>query len=416
MSLQKVNLSRQLTRNPYIAHLPQYAHSEEIDVKYRKFGRLDWKVSALGFGAMRLPVIGEDHAKIDEEEAIKMIRYAIDHGVNYVDTAYPYHGGNSEIVVGKALGDGYREKVKLATKMPTWMVKSQSDMDKCLDEQLGKLQTTHIDFYLLHGLQKERWSALRDLNVFEWAEQALADGRIKHLGFSFHDEYTVFKEIVDGYDGWTMCQIQYNYMDAEYQAGTKGLRYAASKGLAVVIMEPIAGGMLAVNPPSEVKEIWEKSEPKRTPAEWALQWVWNQPEVSVVLSGMSTMEQVVENVESAGRSGPNTLSKKELELISTVREKYHKYGFIGCTGCQYCMPCPQGVNIPGIFELYNEYSTKRGDRDGQQEVVSRYGNVTPPENGAKKCVQCGQCEELCPQQLPIPRLLRNAAWAFEGNR
>ena len=385
-------------------------------MRYRRFGRLDWKVSALGFGAMRLPIIDGDSSKIDEAEAIKMIRYAIDHGVNYVDTAYPYHRGNSEILVGKALQDGYRGKVRLATKMPTWMVKSQDDMDKFLDEQLKKLQTDHIDFYLLHGLGKKRWDTLQDLDVLAWGEKVLADGRIKHLGFSFHDEFDVFKEIIDAYDGWTFCQIQYNYMDKDYQAGTRGLKYAASKGLAVVIMEPIAGGMLAVSPPPEVQSIWDEASTERMPAEWALQWVWNQPEVSLALSGMSTMEQVVENVESASRSGIGTLADEELELISRIREKYQEFGFIGCTGCEYCMPCPEGVVIPEIFNFFNEHSTKRGDRDAQQEVVKRYGEAIPPESGAKRCAKCGQCEEQCPQKLPVRNLIRRAGWVFERDR
>ena len=288
-------------------------------MKYRRFGRLNWRASALGFGAMRLPVIEGDPARIDEDEAVRMIRYAIDHGVNYVDTAYSYHRGTSEVLVGKALQDGYRERVRLATKMPTWMVESQADMDKFLDEQLGKLRTDRVDLYLLHGLQKERWPKLRELDIFEWAEGAIADGRIGYLGFSFHDDYDVFREIVDSHD-WTFCQIQYNYMDTEYQAGTRGLRYAASKGLAVVVMEPIAGGRLAVPPPPEIQAVWDRAEVRRTPAEWALQWVWNHPEVSVVLSGMSTMEHVGENVGSAGRSGPGVLTQGELELIEQVRE------------------------------------------------------------------------------------------------
>jgi len=382
-------------------------------MKYRKFGKLSWKVSALGFGAMRLPTIGEDRGNIDEPEAIKMIRYAIDHGVNYVDTAYPYHRGNSEILVGKALKDGYREKVKLATKMPTWMVNSHQDMDRILNEQLKKLQTEHVDFYLLHGLNRERWAKMQDLNVFEWAEKAMADGRIKHLGFSFHDEYEIFKKIIDGYDGWTFCQIQYNYMDTEYQAGTRGLKYAASKGLAVVIMEPIMGGMLAVNPPPEIQAIWDEAEIKRTPAEWALQWVWNHPEVSVVLSGMSTMEQVIENVKSADRSGPGILTEKELSLIARVREKYREYGFIGCTGCRYCVPCPQGVNIPEILAFCNEHSRKRGDQDAQRKIIEKYVEAIPPENRAKNCAKCGECEEKCPQHLPIRNLLVRATRIFE---
>jgi len=385
-------------------------------MKYRRFGKLNWKVSALGFGTMRLPIIGGDSAKIDEAQAIEMIRYAVDHGVNYLDSAYPYHRGNSEVVVGKALENGYRERVKVATKMPTWLVKSHKDMDQYLDEQLKRLQADHIDFYLLHALEKDRWSNLLNLNVFEWADSALSDGRIRYLGFSFHDKYEVFKEIVDSYDKWTLCQIQYNYMDTENQAGTKGLKYAASKGLAVVVMEPIAGGMLAVNPPMEVQAIWDEAQIKRTPAEWALQWVWNQPEVSVALSGMSDMKQVIENLETASRSGPGTLTEEELEFISRVRGKYLECGFVGCTGCRYCMPCPEGVAIPEIFKFYNEYSRKRGDEEAQKEVVGSYAQAIAAENGAKKCAKCGQCEEQCPQHLPIGNLIGEVAWIFERNR
>lgn len=385
-------------------------------MKYRRFGKLDWKASALGFGCMRLPTVGGDRSNINEDEAIKMIRHAIDHGLNYTDTAYVYHGGKSEVLIGKALKEGYREMVRVATKMPIFRVNSKDDLDKIFNEQITRLQTEHIDFYLLHGLNKGIWAKVQDLNVLEWAENNIAEGRIKYLGFSFHDEYNVFKDIIDGYDGWTFCQIQYNYMDTEYQAGTEGLKYASSKGLAVVVMEPIAGGMLAVTPPKEIQAIWDEAEIKRTPAEWALQWVWNHPEVSVVLSGMSTMEQVVENVEAAGRSGPNTLSRKELELVSRVRQKYLEYGFIGCTGCRYCMPCPQGVDIAEIFALYNEYSKKRGDPKAQQEVVNKYGEMVAPEKGAKKCAKCRECEEKCPQHLPVPTLMARAAGIFESSR
>ncbi|MEM3041039.1 MAG: aldo/keto reductase [Nitrososphaerota archaeon] len=385
-------------------------------MKYRRFGRLDWKVSALGFGCMRLPVIGEDRSNINEDEAIKMISYAIDHGLNYIDSAYGYHGGKSEVLVGKVLKNGYRDKVRVATKMPIFRVNSKEDLDTIFNEQLARLQTDHIDFYLLHGLNKGTWTKAQDLNVLDWAAKKIADGKIGYLGFSFHDEYGVLKEIIDGYDGWTFCQIQYNYIDTEYQAGTKGLKYAASKGLGVVVMEPIAGGMLAVTPPPTIQAIWDEAEVKRTPAEWALQWVWNHPEVSVVLSGMSTMEQVVENVKAADRSGPNTLSDKELELFSRVREEYLKLGFIGCTGCGYCTPCPQGVSIPKIFALYNEYSRKRGDPEAQQEVVSKYGKSISQEEGAKRCAKCGECEEKCPQHLPIRNLLTRAAQIFERSR
>jgi uncharacterized protein len=377
-------------------------------MKYRSFGKLNWKVSALGFGAMRLPTVCNDAAKINEPEAIKMIRYAVDHGVNYVDTAYPYHGGNSETLVGKALEDGYRENVKLATKMPTWLVKSRQDMDKYLEEQLKRLKTD-VDFYLLHGLNKERWQKLKELDMIGWAEKKIDQGEFKYLGFSFHDDYDVFKNIIDGYQNWTLCQIQYNYTDAEYQAGVRGLRYAASKGLAVVVMEPIAGGRLAMKPPKPIQEMWIKSGVKRTQAELALLWVWNQPEVSLALSGMSTMEQVKENVRTASRSGINKLTKEELSLINQVALKYKEAGFIGCTACRYCLPCPEGVNITDIIAFYNEFYVK----NMSDEVKAKYWEHITPESQAKRCVACGKCEELCPQRLPIRDVIRRAVWIFE---
>jgi predicted aldo/keto reductase-like oxidoreductase len=379
-----------------------------VQMKYRRFGKLDWKVSALGFGAMRLPTIKGDKYKIDDPEAIRMIRYAIDHGVNYIDTAYPYHMGTSEILVGKALQDGYREKVKLATKMPTWMINNQQDMDRYLDEQLKKLNT-HIDFYLLHGLSKDRWTKLKPLDVTGWAEKKIGEGKFKHLGFSFHDSYNVFKDIIDSYNGWTFCQIQYNYMDQNCQAGTRGLKYAASKGLAVVVMEPVAGGRLAMKLAKPIEEAFKKAETNRTQAEWALLWVLNHPEVSVALSGMSNMQQVHENVKTAEISSPNMLSSKELQLINQVAEKYREHGFIDCSGCGYCQPCPEGVNIPAIFSLLNEYYSQ----NMSDEVKVKYSKTITRECEAKRCKSCGRCEELCPQHLPTRKLLGSAAFLFE---
>jgi len=378
------------------------------EMKYRKFGKLDFKPSALGFGAMRLPTIGGDASKIDEPLAIYMIRYAIDHGVNYVDSAYVYHKGQSEVVVGKALKDGYREKVKLATKMPCWLVNTPDDFDQYFNEQLQRLQTDHIDFYLLHSLGKSSWPRIVDLGVFKWAEKKIKEGKIRNLGFSFHDELPLFKEIVDAYD-WDFCQIQYNYMDTKFQAGKEGLRYAAKKGIAVVIMEPIAGGRLAVNPPEGITKLWKEGHHHWKPAEWALQWLWNQPEVSIVLSGMSTMEQVVENVSSAGRGGVGKLTKEDLKLVDRVAKKYREMGFVGCTGCRYCMPCPSGVAIPEIFSLFNEFYMK--DRD--QTVKAKYKEQLKPEQWTKNCVSCGHCEDVCPQHLPIRSLLRDAGQTLE---
>jgi len=377
-------------------------------MKQRSFGKLNWKVSALGFGAMRLPIIRNEAARINEPEAIRMIRYAIDHGVNYVDTAYPYHRGNSEIVVGKALRDGYRDKVRLATKMPVWLVNSKQDMDKYLDEQIQKLGT-HPDFYLLHGLDKERWPKLKGLGVLDWAERKIDEGKFCHLAFSFHDKYETFREIVDGYDQWAFCQIQYNYVDREYQAGTNGLKYAASRGLAVVVMEPVAGGRLTIKPPVEVEEIWGKAQTKKTQAELALLWVWSHPEVSVALSGMSTVQQVIENVKTADLSGSEALTEGELKLIEELTTKYRELGFVGCTKCGYCLPCEQGVNIPEIIARYNEYFAK----SGADEIKAKYWEHITPESQAKRCARCAKCEERRPQHLPIREILSAAAWEFE---
>ena len=322
-------------------------------MKYRKFGKLDWKVSALGFGAMRLPVINGDHGNINEPEAIKMIRYAVDSGVNYIDSAWFYHNGNSEVVVGKAMQDGYREKVRIATKLPCMEVNSYQDFDRFLNQQLERLQDKKVDFYLLHGLNKVDWAKVRDLGVLKWAEGAMKDGRIGYFGFSFHDTYDVFKEIVDAYDNWTLCQIQYNYMDEETQAGTRGLKYAHKKGLAVVVMEPIRGGRLA-KPPEKVAKIWASAPVQKTPQEWALRWVWNHPEVSLALSGMSNMEQITENVGYAEHSQPHNLTADELALIGRVRDAYLSMTPSPVPACRYCMPCPNGVDIPRVFEFYNE--------------------------------------------------------------
>ena len=365
-------------------------------MQYRTFGRLDWKPSALGFGAMRLPVLEEDAGKIDEELATRMVRTAIDRGVNYVDTAWPYHKEQSEPFVGRALGNGYRDKVKLATKMPSWLIKTRDDFDVHLNEQLRRLQTDHIDFYLLHALNKTFSPNLRDLEVFDWAEQAIADGRIGHLGFSFHDDLPLFKEIVDAYD-WTFCQIQYNYMDAEFQAGREGLKHAADKGLAVVIMEPLRGGSLTRTAPDVVAKLWDGAPTKRSQAAWALQWLWSQPEVSLILSGMSEMQHVEENVEIAGRSAAGLLSSDEMALVEQVSAAYRTLSPIPCTDCRYCLPCPSGVAIPRVFAQYNN-AMMYGDHKG---VRRSYAQFMKSEEKADQCVACGQCEAACPQQIQI---------------
>lgn len=381
---------------------------------YRKFGKTNEEVSILGFGCMRLPVIDGNYAKIDEEKATKMLRYAIDNGVNYIDTAYPYHGsgfdkgGESEPFVARALKDGYRERVKIATKLPVWLVQTREDMDRLLDEQLKRLETNVIDFYLLHALNKGLWQNLEKLGVCEFLDKAIKDGRIKHAGFSFHDNIDTFIEIVDSYD-WSFCQIQYNYLDEYFQAGKKGLKYAASKGLGIAIMEPLRGGALVDKLPKEVLDAWNKAPVKRTPAQWGLRWVMNHPEVSVVLSGMSTMEQVEDNINTANEGAANSLTKEEMELMDFAKKTLKAKMKINCTGCRYCMPCPVGVDIPQNFSFYNNAYLF----DTLQFTKMQYNMNLVNEARASNCVQCGRCESHCPQNIAIREELKNVRAVFE---
>lgn len=369
-------------------------------MQYRKFGRLEWEVSALGFGCMRLPT---KNVAIDEKEATQMLHYAVEHGVNYVDTAYAYHNGQSEPFVGRALKGAYRAKVKLATKLPSWLIHEAADFDRYFNEQLERLQTDMIDFYLLHALNDRWWPKLKELGVLDWLEKQMRHGRIGYAGFSFHDNYPVFEEIIDAYE-WTFCQIQYNYMNITHQAGLKGLRYAASKGIAIVVMEPLLGGNL-VNPPAPIQVLWNSAETPRTPVDWALQWVWNHPEVAVALSGMSTFNQTVENVESAERSVSGVFTEAELRLVDQARKKYQTLQPIPCTGCGYCLPCPQGVAIPVNFDNYNKglmYDNAAGARGEYTWMAEAHRlGIAPVDGRAVNCIQCGICEEKCPQNIPI---------------
>ncbi len=364
-------------------------------------------VSILGFGAMRLPLIGgtlvptdsfDPERSIDQEETARMIEYAIDQGVNYFDTAYVYHGGKSEVVLGKLLKP-YRDRVLIATKLPVFLAKERHDFDRILGEQLERLQTDHLDVYLLHGLNAQTWHNSKDLGVLSFLDQIKKDGRVRHVGFSFHDTLAVFKDIVDAYD-WNVCLIQYNYLDEQYQAGTEGLRYAASKGLEVVVMEPLRGGKLA-KVPAEVLRLLESSRTKRQPAEWGLRWVWNHPEVTTVLSGMSSLDQVRQNIGFAEGGGAGSLSEEDLTLIDEVRKTYRALLHVDCTGCAYCMPCPSGVNIPMNFSFYNDMVTFK---DPTGAMV--YKAFMSPEQRASACTECGECEEKCPQHIPIREELK----------
>lgn len=376
-------------------------------MQYRRFEKMGFDVSILGFGCMRLPLLpGEggskpDPAKIDEAEATRMIRYAIDNGVNYIDTAYPYHQGSSEPLVGKALKDGYRERVKLATKLPVWMLKTKEDFDKYLDEQLEKLQTDHIDVYLLHALNKERWDTIKELDVLSYLQKAIDCGKVRHAAFSFHEDISFFRTILDAFD-WGMCQIMYNYMeDREWE---KHMSYAHSKGIAVVIMEPLLGGKLACEPPKAVEEIWNTAGFDRSPAEWAFKWVFNYPQVTLALSGMSTMDQVEENLKIADSCKAGAMSEKELAAVDMARDTYSSLTKVKCTGCRYCIPCPNNVSIPEIFSCYNEAAAY----NIYKASMERYTEIKKSGQDASSCVECGKCEEACPQKLPIIRHLKEA--------
>jgi len=378
-------------------------------MNYRKFGSMDWEVSALGFGCMRFPIIGGNSSQIEEKAAAEMLYLAIDQGLNYVDTAYPYHGGQSESFLGKTLQGAYRDKVKLATKLPSWKIEKTRDFDFYLNEQLERLQTDQIDCYLLHTLDKKSWTKIESLGVLNWTEKARADGRIKHLGFSFHDEFDVFKSIVDAYQMWDFCMIQYNYMDQDYQAGKTGLEYAADRGLGVVIMEPLRGGRL-VDPPPKIQAIWDEAETIRTPAEWSLQWLWNHPQVSLVLSGMSTLDQVQENLKSAAKSGVGSLPNNDLQLVTHVKETYQDMALIPCTLCNYCLPCPEGVDIPRILKIYNDGIMY----DKVESSKTDYNLWVPPDVKGDNCVVCGECEEQCPQGIPISDWLAQIHQEYAG--
>ena len=369
-------------------------------MKYRKWNKIDVETSALGFGAMRLPVLDGDYSKIDEEKAMGMIRHAIDSGVNYIDTAYPYHGGKGEIFVGKALKDGYREKVYLTTKLPVGRLKEKDDMARIFNEQMDNLDVEYLDFYLLHAVNRKSWENSKRLGVLDFVKNLKKEGRIRHIGFSFHDSPEIFKDVADAYE-WDLVQLQFNYADTKVQAGFESFDYAREKGLNIVIMEPLKGGSLADSLPEELVGHFAASGYDRSPVEWAFRWLYDFPEVKIILSGMSTMEQVRENLRIFGRAVPNSMSEDEKKVMEGAMGIIEKNTAVPCTDCKYCLPCPEGVRIPMMFKLYNSY-TGFSNKEKAIETYREWREREENRFTADVCIKCGVCLEKCPQGIQIP--------------
>ena len=371
-------------------------------MKYRTMGKLGIQTSAFGLGCMRFNGAASGDSIIDEKKAIGLIRRAIDGGVTYLDTAYVYLDKTSEIVLGKALLDGYREKVTIATKMPAEYVHNRAEMEALLESELKKLRTDHIDFYLMHGINKEKWEYFKSIGAPEFFDDMKKAGKIRYKCFSFHGPYEDFEYIINDWD-WDMVQIQYNFMDVNNQAGVKGLRLAGAKGIPVVIMEGLLGGRLA-KAPGNVQALYDAFPVRRSAVEWAFRWLCNHPEVAVVLSGCNEQAQIDENLRIFDTVESGIMSPEELQLMEDVRAAYISRTKIGCTGCRYCMPCPNGVNIPGIFSAWNNVSLYDIDPRHDWGLMQ----IKKNDAGANRCVGCGACEAACPQHLSIIEKLQDA--------
>ncbi|MCK4862727.1 MAG: aldo/keto reductase [Dehalococcoidales bacterium] len=359
---------------------------------------------------MRLPSLAGDPAGIDEDEVVRMLRYAIDHGVNYLDLGYPcdmeWHERLARLL-GRALKDGYRQKVKIAANLPSFLIDSPADFDRYLDDRLKWLQTGCIDFFLFGGLDRETWPRLQEIDVLSRAEAAMADGRIDKVGFGFHDYFQTLREILDAYDNWALCQLQYSYMDIDHHPGVGGIRYAASEGLAVVVTESLKGGRLTRKPPESVAVIWTDAPKNRPLADWGLRWVWNHPEVATVVSDMSTLEQVAANVALADAVEPDSLTVPEEVVIGRVRDAYRKLRPVPCTACRGCMPCPLGIDVPRIFELYN-------DAVMYDDVETARSLYRIERHDIDSCNECGACVAACGLKIPITDRLKEACKLLAG--
>ena len=370
-------------------------------MQYRK-DRYGTELSVLGFGCMRFTKKGN---ALDLDKAEREIMAAYRSGVNYFDTAYIYPG--SEELLGTVLArNGIRDKVHVATKLPQYMMRSLAGVEKTFREELNRLQTDHIDYYLMHMLTDvAQWVRLKEMGILDWIREKKDQGIIRNIGFSYHGNTENFLKILEDYD-WDFCQIQYNYLDEHTQAGAAGLKAAAEKGIPVIIMEPLRGGKLVQMLPPDAKELMAENSRGWTPAAWAFRWLYNQPEVTVVLSGMNSLEMVAENTATAEEARPGELTDVDLELIGQVKEMIRSGEKVGCTGCRYCMPCPKGVDIPGIFRCYNAMYTE-GKNDGRFQFAQTVGMTKEPAF-ATQCVGCGKCESHCPQSIPIREKLKEA--------
>ena len=361
---------------------------------------------------MRLPLLPNSE-EIDKEKTRELVKLAINQGINYFDTAYPYHNGNSETVFGEIVKEeNLRDKIYIADKMPVWNVEKEEDFYKILDEQLKKLQTSYIDFYLLHALNKDSWEKVKKLNGLTFLEKAKAEGKIKHIGFSFHDNLETFKKIVDEYENFEFCQIQYNYIDEDTEKrpqnpGWQGLKYAGKKELGVIVMEPLRGGLLA-NPPVGVRNIFANAEVPRLPSEWAFRFVWENQEVVTALSGMNSEDQVLVNAAVASTAFPNSMPNAQIEVIKKAQAWFDSKIKVPCTGCRYCVPCPKGVSIPEIFDHYNTASMRGLLEETGKTFLTDYKKLVEENHGANQCVNCGACAKLCPQHISIPEMLKEA--------
>jgi uncharacterized protein len=374
-------------------------------MKYRSFGRLAWESSILGIGVMRLPGGGKDErGAIDQAESVRMIRHGIDRGVNYVDLGLPWDMAGHEPVVAAvraALAEGYRQRAKVALTIPAHLISSPMDLDLYLDTQLEWLGSDSVDFCLLGRLHRDNWPELQRLGILDRLEKAREDGRIGGAGFSFHDQYQVLRSIVQAYDRWVLCSLQYSYMDVNHDPGASGIRYVADGGLAVVVTEPFRGGRLTKEPPEEVRQVWARSGRERSLAEWALRFVWNNSRISVVVSDMSSMVQLDENLSVADVAEADSLSIAEEVTISNARDAFRKRQLVPCPSCRPCMPCPVGIDVPRLFEIYND-AAMYDDIETARSLCA-IEQIHPGD-----CTGCGICEGRCAKRLPIVDRLERA--------